>query len=156
MELTLTRFEFDSVSTVGRLMMGSTQLCFILEDKDRGLKQTMDAEAIRRIKVEGKTAIPYGRYEINCTMSPRFKRVLPQLLAVKGYSGVRIHPGNFNEDTEGCLLPGLSYRSLGMKGYMVENSRTAFSSLYDLIGRTLLSERVFITIERTTPTGIYL
>lgn len=156
MELVLTRFEFDSTSTVGRLTENGKQLCFILEDKDRGLTSDMDAVAIRKRKVDGRTAIPYGRYEINCTMSPRFKRVLPQLLAVKGFSGIRIHPGNTSEHTEGCLLPGLTYRSAGMNGYFVESSRTAFSSLYDKIGRALLNEKVFITIEKQTPSGIYL
>jgi hypothetical protein len=148
MELLLTRYGFDAVSTIGKLTENGALLCYTLEDKDRGLDSGMDAEIVRKKKVDGKTAIPYGRYEINCTYSPRFKRVLPQLMAVKGFAGIRIHPGNFNEDTEGCLLPGLSSKYSKQKGFYVEQSRTAFESLYDKIGRALLNEKVFITIQR--------
>lgn len=150
MELLLQRFEFDSTSTVGRLYQSGNELCYILEDKDRGLNQGMDSETIRRRKVDGKTAIPYGRYEINVTYSPRFKRPLPQLLAVKGFSGIRIHPGNDSGDTEGCLLPGSTYRNITTQGCIVENSRLAFNKLYDIIGKALLNEKVYITIEKYT------
>ena len=57
-------------------------------------------------KVYGKTCIPRGTYEIKLTMSRRFRKVMPLLIDVEWFSGVRIHKGNKPEDTEGCLLVG--------------------------------------------------
>jgi hypothetical protein len=76
-------------------------------------------------KVYGETAIPAGRYRVEITMSPRFKQLMPLLIDVPGYAGVRIHPGNKAADTEGCILPG-TLRSHNQ----VQNSRVAYAALY--------------------------
>lgn len=55
---------------------------------------------------ERYTAIPEGYYEIMLNYSPKFKRVLPLLLDVKGRSSIRIHRGNYPKDTQGCILVG--------------------------------------------------
>lgn len=82
--------------------------CSMLEDKDRGLTQSMTVEEIKKRKVYGQTAIPRGIYEVQITYSPKFKRMLPILRDVKGFSGIRIHPGNTPSDSLGCLLPGVN------------------------------------------------
>ena len=56
------------------------------------------------MKIKGKTAIPAGKYEVVVTMSNRFKRLMPLLLDVEGFDGIRIHGGNSHDDTDGCLL----------------------------------------------------
>jgi hypothetical protein len=68
--------------------------CYTLEDEKRA----------DGLKVYGETAIPNGIYNVKLTMSNRFKRLMPLLLDVKGFSGVRIHGGNTSKDTHGCPL----------------------------------------------------
>jgi hypothetical protein len=53
-------------------------------------------------KVKG--CIPAGLYCVENTLSARFKKRLPLLSDVVGFSGIRIHGGNNPEDTAGCLL----------------------------------------------------
>lgn len=116
--------------------------CYILEDEDRGLYNSMDESAIKRQKVPGQTAIPYGTYEVTITYSPRFKRTLPLLNGVKAFSGIRIHSGNTAADTEGCLLPGVND-----KVGQVSNSRYWFNLIYTQIEQALAKgERVWLEV----------
>lgn len=84
--------------TIGKLYIDNQYFCDTLEDVVRKNGE----------KVYGKTAIPSGMYRVKKTFSPRFKKVLPEILEVPGFSGVRIHSGNTAADTEGCLLLGLN------------------------------------------------
>lgn len=57
-------------------------------------------------KVYGRTAIPSGSYRVENSYSPRFKKILPAVLDVPGFSGIRIHGGNKSEDSLGCIILG--------------------------------------------------
>jgi hypothetical protein len=48
--------------------------------------------------------IPRGRYAVEVTWSPRFKRLLPILKNVPGRDGIRIHRGTKPEHSKGCIL----------------------------------------------------
>lgn len=80
--------------TIGKMSVDGKYFCDVLED------------CIRKVKIYGKTAIPAGTYEVVITYSNRFKKLMPLLLNVQGFEGVRIHSGNTAEDTSGCLLVG--------------------------------------------------
>ena len=105
--------------TISRLYVnGELFGCNTLEDTDRGLRQDMLLEDIKGKKVYGETAIPTGSYECVYTYSNRFKKMLPLLLNVPGFDGIRIHSGNSAKDTLGCILVGKNDK----KGW-VSNSR---------------------------------
>ena len=143
MELILRRKYKMKDYTIGKLSQclangKEVYICDILEDTVRNKPMT----ALNAfVKIFGKTAIPYGRYRIVRTFSLRFKKILPELLKVPHYEGVRIHSGNTADDTEGCLLPGLNT----VKG-KVTNSRNYFAKLDSMIEDALRRGEVWITI----------
>lgn len=144
MELQLKREIFTDISTIGSLTIDGKFECYILEDKDRGINNTLSLEQIMRVKVYGKTAIPYGRYEVDWTMSARFKVMMPILLNVVGWSGIRIHKGNTEIDSLGCLLCGT--RKLSNR---ITESTIATNKLYAKIeAAKKQGQRIFITIVR--------
>lgn len=102
MKITLTRTTFGD-STIGRLFVNGVFQCWTLEDKVREILGRPVAEW----KVQNQTAIPVGEYEVKLTFSNRFQKVLPLLLDVPGFTGVRFHSGNTKEHTDGCPLVGL-------------------------------------------------
>lgn len=114
MDLKLTRKWLTKESTIGELTIDGKFECFVLEDNF----------PTPYVKTFGKTCIPLGRYEVKITYSPRFKVDMPLLLAVPGFEGVRIHPGNVATDTEGCLLPGRK-----IEENKVLESKLAYNSL---------------------------
>ena len=88
--------------TLGSLYVDGEFECFTLEDVVREIPE----EAVETWKIPGDTAIPSGTYEVIVNMSARFGKLLPLLLKVPGFEGVRIHSGNIAADTEGCILVG--------------------------------------------------
>ena len=126
MKLTLVRFAVTPVATLGSLRLDGRHECFVLEDPYRG-QLTNAAD-----KVPGRTAIPMGSYPVIITHSPRFNRELPLVDAVPRFSGIRIHPGNTVDDTEGCLLVGMGAHALPSQvgGFTIADSRTAFDALF--------------------------
>jgi hypothetical protein len=102
MLLTVNRYPSQNGTTLGELLVDGTKECFSCEDEIREIP----GEPVHKWKVPGKTAIPAGKYRVVLTHSNRFKKVLPELLNVPGFLGVRIHSGNTAEDSEGCILVG--------------------------------------------------
>ena len=106
MEIRVKRIARKDGYTIGRMSLNDEYFCDTLEDTDRGLNSTMSVDEILTKKIKAQTAIPTGKYDVILTFSPKFKRVLPLLLNVKGYEFIRIHAGNLPSSTEGCLLVG--------------------------------------------------
>lgn len=106
MQVTLWRKYRKPGYTIGRLYIDGVFFCNTLEDTDRGLAQYMSVGEIANIKIKGATAIPSGAYKVQRTYSPKYKRLMPQVMNVKGFVGIRIHSGNTAADTEGCILLG--------------------------------------------------
>lgn len=135
MNITLKRIAKQANYTIGQLYVDGEYLCDTLEPKYRDPKKEK--------KVPGRTAIPAGTYRILITKSYRFRRWLPLLMDVPQFQGIRIHAGNYPQDTQGCILVGWN-----RKRGMVVNSRSALQQL--MLRLTAAQERdeaLWITIE---------
>lgn len=129
MMLEVRRFHYADTFTVGKLHINGKCICFTLEDRVREI----EGVPIREWKVYGETAIPMGIYGLAVTMSPRFKKILPLLLNVPGFEGVRIHTGNTSLETDGCILVGMAWDG---ESDFISNSREAFNKLMTAIGNS--------------------
>lgn len=128
MKLKLNRVYFAPTYTIGKLYVDGELFCDVLEDTNRDKNKDGDLNDPGEGKVYGETCIPFGKYKVIITMSQRFGRLLPLLLNVKGFKGIRIHPGNTAIDTHGCLLVGINDK----KG-RISNSKTTFEKLFNLM-----------------------
>ena len=126
MEIKIKRLHRTEHSTIGELSIDGVFECFTLEDKER------------EIKIKGETAIAKGTYQVIINRSNRFKKLLPLLINVPNFEGIRIHSGNSNHDTEGCILVGRT-RSQDFIG----QSRKAFDKLFKKMQK---AENITITI----------
>jgi hypothetical protein len=105
-ELLLQRRYFKEEYTIGRLSVDDEPFCDSLEDKVRDYNHDGDITDEGEGKVYGETAIPFGRYRVVVSYSPKFKRRLPLLMSVPSFEGIRIHGGVHAGHTLGCILLG--------------------------------------------------
>lgn len=141
MKLTLNRIALRQTYTIGKLYIDGKYFCDTLEDTVRDTNKSGKFDNGEK-KVKGKTAIPYGTYEIKWTYSPRFKKYTPQLMNVPSFEGIRIHSGNSSNHTEGCLLLGEN-KKVGM----VLNSRATIAKFYPIIKDACAKGEVTIEIK---------
>lgn len=129
----------DSPRTISKMFIDGEYFCDVLEDKDRDLHY-LELNKIKRLKIKHQTAIPYGKYEVVLSFSNRFEKLLPLLRNVPGFDGIRIHAGNTEADTSGCLLLGVN------SGKSIKNSRVTMESFMRKIQKAITTEKVFIEI----------
>ena len=139
MKIKLIRKYFKDTYTIGKLYIDGAYFCDVIEDKDRGLYDSMGTGEVLATKKYCETAIPYGTYKVKITYSPKYKRNMPLLLNVNGFEGIRIHSGNTAKDSCGCLIVGRN-----TKVGMVTESRVTYNRLFALI-----KDEKDITIEIT-------
>lgn len=153
MEITVIRKYKLKDYTIGKLYIDGTYFCDTIEDKDRNLYQGMELDWIKREKVYGETAIPYGRYKVTLKVqSPKFKgkkqyekcdAYIPRLVNVPGFDGILIHIGNYAKDSYGCILLGENK----VKGAVV-NSTIWFWKFYDIVKKADDEGKdIYITIQ---------
>ena len=131
MNLLLIREQFFKDTTIGKLYINGEFFCYTLEDAIRGYG----------IKVYGHTGIPAGAYKIDLSVSHRFKRLMPMVYTepnkyeVKAggieFKGIRIHKGNNNLHTHGCILVG--YKTANAK---IWESVEAEKDLTDILSKS--------------------
>ncbi len=133
--LKLVRNVFLATRTFGQLYVNDVLYCDTLEDKVR------DFGKLGVNKVWGKTAIPYGKYRVIINDSVRFKRKMPLLLGVPYFEGIRIHSGNTEANTAGCILLGKNQNN-----EMLVSSKLTFAQFYKDLERWLKMGQVQIEI----------
>lgn len=141
MKLTLKRIALRQTYTIGKLYIDNVYFCDTLEDTVRDTNKSGKFDNGEQ-KIKGKTAIPYGTYEIKWTYSPRFKKYTPQLMNVPSFEGIRVHAGNTSADTEGCLILGEN-KQVGK----VLNSRATINKFYPIIKEACSNGKVTIEIK---------
>lgn len=130
MNILLQREPSEQFRTFGEIFIDGVYECVTLEDP------------VRPIKIKGITAIPAGRYRISMEDSPHFGPDTLTINDVPQYSYVRIHSGNTEADTEGCLLVGQAKNSLGLL-----RSSAALRALKPKVAAGLEDGEVWLTIE---------
>jgi len=126
MKIQIKRLHKTENSTIGEMTIDGKFECYTLEDIERD------------VKIKSETAIPKGTYKVIINQSNRFKKLMPLVLNVPNFEGIRIHPGNSNHDTEGCILVGQT-RS---KDY-ISKSRKAYEILF---AKMKLAKDITLTI----------
>ena len=150
MELKTQRISSGDESTISVMhrMNGSAPSfrCFVLEDQ------------YNVPKVKGETRIPPGRYQIKLRteggMHQRYTekfdwhRGMLWLQDVPEFEWVYIHFGNYEYQTDGCLLVGDGAQSNVIEDGMVQSSVAAYTRLAQEVYAAIdAGEEVWITIE---------
>jgi hypothetical protein len=130
MHLEVDRYLGNPNATLSRISIDKKFECYGLEDEYRPLKQ----------KVFGETRIPAGTYKVivrtfggfhsRYSEDSRFKDFHQGMLEIKGVPGftdILIHVGNFDRNTNGCLLVGTSANAQNMS---IGSSAIAYERLY--------------------------
>jgi hypothetical protein len=144
-KLRLQRHPSGPTSTIGELSQEladgaySERWCWTCEDvvrEQRGVP-------VGQWKVPGETAIPEGTYRVILSQSTRFGgQLMPELLHVPGFTGIRIHSGNTSLDTEGCVLVGTE-----TDGTQVLHSREAYAMVKErLVEADSTGDHVYLAI----------
>lgn len=142
MQLDLNRFTEIKDATVGILTIDGEFQCFTLEDVER--KQ----------KIAKVTAIPCGTYPVKLTHSNKFSakykslglgELVPLLIGVPNYKGIRIHMGRNAGWSEGCILVG---RWDTRHGAEISDSYEVYKALHARLSAA--TDEIRITVRSTT------
>ena len=144
MELVVARRPTVKQTTFGRLSINDHFECYTLEDAVREIH----GGPVTEWKIPGETAIPRGRYRLALEDSPKFGPDTMTLKDVPGFSYIRIHAGNDDSDTEGCLLVGQRILEQQDDGGNILDSRAALTALKIKVLTAINTwhESVFLTV----------
>lgn len=127
-KLLLERCYFDDL-TLGKLTLPSGFTCWVLERPWLS-------------NIQNISCIPEGLYKLKKRRSGIVNRTTNgkyvegfEVTNVAGRSFIMIHPGNWVDDTQGCLLPGEGVNYTSDRGFMVTRSNHAFNTIMTELGK---------------------
>jgi len=144
MDITVDRYKSTPPGTPGatlsRVLVDGEPCVVGLEDE------------YRAVKVKGETRIPAGRYKISVRTfgdfhsrySQRFSdfhKGMLEVMNVPGFTDILIHIGNFEHNTEGCLLVGMTANEGNMT---IGSSAVAYKKLYKKVIAAALAGELYI------------
>jgi len=126
----LQREPSETTRTHGGIYVDGVWQCYSLED------------VVRSVKIKGETAIPPGRYRLSFEDSARFGPDTITINGVPGFTHIRIHGGNSENDSSGCPLVGMERTATGIR-----NCAPALNTLKRLLRQGLEDGEVWIDIK---------
>lgn len=145
MKIEVKRRYLGSEYTIGSMYINGEYFCDTLEDRVVDIDRSGKFEGEEK-KIAGKSAIPYGEYDVVLNRSPKFARELPRLVDVPHFEGILIHRGNTAKDSAGCILVGENkVKGKVINSTIYENKLTALCHLAQLKG-----ERIIIAVTDST------
>jgi len=120
-DLKLERIFSNNRFTGGNMFLDNKFLCFSCEDIHR------------EIKIPGETRIPAGRYKVGVVFSPKHGPNTLQLQNVPDFTGIQIHVGNSEVDTEGCILVGDDLTADSSIQHPLTKSRSCFDRIHPIL-----------------------
>lgn len=155
MELKLVRKYCKDEYTIGHLYVVENGkdiwVADTLEDKVRDYNKDGDLLDEGEAKVYSQTAIPYGKYEVKMTISPKFKNrywaaryggIVPLIDNVKHFTGIRFHPASTAASLSGCV--GIGRNTL--RGQLTQSTEMYFKLMDDYLMPALMRNES-ITLE---------
>jgi hypothetical protein len=137
--LLLERVNLNLTSCEGNLYVNGKWFCHTIEDAVRA----KPGKWTSKLKIYGKTAIPYGRYQVLVTWSGRFKRMLTGVFGVPDFEGIRIHNGTSELSSAGCVIVSYQADAAGRKLF---NNVAAMNDLCKLVEKAQKVGKVYLTI----------
>ena len=134
MKITIKRKIFTDISTIGEMWIDGKYFCDTLEDK------------VRDKKIAKITAIPKGTYDTILDFSNRFQKIMPHILNVPNYDGIRIHNGSTAENTDGCILLGKKVK----QDNLITDSKKTFAIFMEMLNvfkKAYPNGKIITTIE---------
>lgn len=133
MKLLLRTFQTTDKSTIGTLSIDGEAECFTLED------------TFREVKIDGETRIPRGTYIIKLRpdggMNERYlkkfgyaHRGMLWLQDVPNFKWIYIHYGNYDYNTDGCILVG---SNVDLNKDFIGNSIETYRILYKKVSKAI-------------------
>lgn len=82
------------------------------------------------------SCIPKGTYKVEWTFSPKLLKYTYEVFNVPNRTGIRLHPGNFFFDVDGCILLGNGFQDLNKDGKLdILNSRVTMQKFEEAMGK---------------------